>query len=326
MTAGTIEAAGALGTGHDRGGVFADRSFRLVAVLSGFSVLVILALILISTTQAAWPAFVGQGLGFFTSTTWDVPNGVFGAVSFAYGTLLTSAIALVLSVPISIAIALFVTEVAPLRLRKPAIYSVDLLASIPSVVYGLWGVRVFAPWIDKIYEAVASAVEGIPGLNVLLSGRPVSGVSFMTAGIIVAIMITPIISSLTREVLATVPAAIKDGSYALGSTRWEMIRGVALPYARGGITASVMIGLGRAMGETIAVALVIGSANQVTLRLFSPGDAMAAVIANQFGESTGEYRAALVGLGVVLFAITLIINVLARAWVTRSARRTGAVA
>jgi phosphate transport system permease protein len=325
MTAETMEASVSRSRGSDRGGVLADRTFRIVAVASGFSVLVVLALILISTTQAAWPAFAGQGLSFLTSQVWNVPENQFGALAFAFGTILTSVIALVLAVPVSIGIALFVTEVAPFKVRKPIVYTVDLLASIPSVVYGLWGVRVFAPWVDKIYENVAGFFDGWPVLGTIFSGRPVSGVSFMTAGIIVAIMITPIISSLSREVLATVPRSIKEGSFALGSTRWEMIRGVAIPHSRGGITASVMIGLGRAMGETIAVALVIGSSNQITARLFSPGDAMASVIANQFGESTGEYRAALIGLGVVLFAITLVVNLGAKAYISRSERKLGGV-
>lgn len=307
----------------DRRGIASDRAFRYLSILSGFSVLLLLALILVSTTGAAWPAFSGQGISFLTSTKWDVPNGEFGALAFAYGTLVVSVIALALAVPVSIGIALYITEVAPRRVRKPVIYAIDLLATIPSVVYGLWGVRVFAPWIDTRYESVAGWFDSIPVLNTLFNGRPVSGVSFMTAGIIVGIMITPIITSLTREVFATVPSSLKQGAYAIGATRWEMIRGAVFPHSRGGITAAVMIGLGRAMGETIAVALVIGSSSVVTARLFNPGDAMAAIIANQFGESTGEYRAALIGLGVVLFFITFLINGLARVWITRGRRKAG---
>ncbi len=308
---------------RDRRGVATDRAFRSVSVVAGFSVLGLLGLILVSTTNAAWPAFSSQGLRFFTSTTWDVPKGEFGALAFAYGTLVVSVIALVLAVPVSIGIALYVTEVAPPRLHKPIIYTIDLLATIPSVVFGLWGVRVFAPWIDPRYQSVAGWFRSIPVLNTVFNGRPISGVSFMTAGIIVGIMITPIITSLTREVFATVPSSLKQGAYAIGATRWEMIRGAVLPHSRGGITAAVMIGLGRAMGETIAVALVIGSSSVVSARMFNPGDAMAAVIANQFGESTGDYRAALIGLGVVLFFITFLINGLARVWITRGQRKAG---
>jgi len=307
----------------DRHGVTSDRAFRFLSTAAGFSILALLALVLVSTTGAAWPAFSGQGLGFLTSTTWDVPNNEFGALAFAYGTLVVSLIALLLAMPVSIGISLYITEVAPRRVRRPVIYSIDLLATIPSVVYGLWGVRVFAPWIDTRYETVAGWFDSIPILNTLFNGQPVSGVSFMTAGIIVGIMITPIITSLTREVFATVPSSLKEGAYALGATRWEMIRGAVFPHSRGGITAAVMIGLGRAMGETIAVALVIGSSSVVTARLFNPGDAMASIIANQFGESTGEYRAALIGLGVVLFFITFLINGLARVWITRGRRKAG---
>lgn len=325
-TTDEVSAAPGIRLTADPRGSLGDRLFRYLTVGAGFSVLVVLALIVISTTAAAWPAFRGQGLSFFTTTRWDVPANVFGALSFAYGTVVTSVLALVFAVPLSVGIAVFTTEILPLRLRMPVIYLVDLLAAVPSVVYGLWGVRVFAPWIDPYYESVAGFFEPVPLLNRVFGGSPVSGVSFFTAGLIVAVMITPIISSLAREVLATVPSSLKEASYGLGSTRWEMIRGVALPYGRGGITAAVMIGLGRAMGETIAVALVIGSSNQVTSKLFSPGDSMAAVIANQFGESTGEYRAALVGLGVTLFVITLAVNLLAKAYIVRSQRRLGGAA
>lgn len=307
-------------------GARGDQIFKIVCLAAGFSVLLILALIVISTTSAAWPAFRGQGLSFFTSKVWDVPGSRFGALGFAYGTVLSSIIALIIAVPISIGIALFVTEIAPARLRLPVVYIVDLLAAVPSVVYGLWGVRVLAPWVGSIYLDVSKVFDGVPILKYVFTGKPVSGVSFMTAGIIVAVMITPIISSLSREVLTTVPSSVKEASYGLGSTRWEMIKGVALPYGRSGITSAVMIGLGRAMGETIAVALVIGSSNQITSRLFSPGDTMAAVIANQFGEATDQFRAALIGLGVTLFVITLGVNLLARVYITRSQRRMGGIA
>ena len=314
-----------LSDGNRPPGLVADRAFRLIAMLAGVSVLVILGLIAISTTHEAWPVFSDQGLHYFTSKTWDVPGGHFGALAFLYGTLIVSAIALVLSVPVSIGIALFITEIAPRKLRRSIVYVIDLLAAIPSVVYGLWGVKVLANDSTGFYGDVERTFRSVPILNTLLSGRPISGVSFMTAGIVVALMITPIITSITREVFATVPAAQKEAAVALGATRWEMIRGSVLPHSRSGIVGAVLIGLGRAMGETIAVALVIGSATSVSPRLFSPGDTMAAVVANQFGEATGTYRAALVGLGVVLFAITIIIGVIARTFVARvDARSAGA--
>jgi phosphate transport system permease protein len=289
------------------------------------SVLLILGLIAFSTTHEAWPVFSQEGLGFFTSKTWDVPGRHFGALAFIYGTLVVSAIALVIAVPVSIGIALFITEVAPRRLRRPIVYVVDLLAAVPSVVYGLWGVRVLASDVPGFYGNISDAFASIPLLGTLFSGKPLSGVSFMTAGLIVALMITPIITSITREVFATVPTAQKEAAVALGATRLEMIRGAVFPHSRSGIVGAVLIGLGRAMGETIAVALVIGSATSLTGRLFSPGNTMAAAIANQFGEATGTYRAGLIGLGVVLFAITIVIGVVARAFVARvEARSSGA--
>jgi phosphate transport system permease protein len=311
--------------GHRPPGRVADRVLRLVAMLAGLSVLVILGLIAISTTHTAWPAFSKEGLHFFTSKTWDVPGGHFGALAFIYGTLVVAAVALLFSVPVSIGLALFITEIAPARLRRSIVYVIDLLAAVPSVVYGLWGLLVLVPAITGFYGNVAKGVAHVPVLNTVLSGRPLSGVNFVTAGLIVALMITPIITSITREVFVTVPTAQKEAAVALGATRWEMIRGAVFPHSRGGIVGAVLIGLGRAMGETIAVALLIGSSTALTGRLFSPGDTMASVVVNQFGEATDLQRAALVGLGVVLFVITIIIGVIARGFVARlEARSAGA--
>ena len=220
----------------------------------------------------------------------------------------------------SLGIALYANEAAPRRLRKPVVYVMDLLAAIPSVVYGLWGIIVLAPAIQPVYKAISGAVGDVPVLGWFFNGE--SGRSYMTAGIILAIMITPIITSLSREVIATVPSAQREAAYGMGATRWEMIRAAVLPWSRGGIVGSVMLGLGRAMGETIAVALVIGSQPQISTHLFETGDSMAAVIVNQFGEASGTHRAALIGLGVVLFGVTIIVNVSARGIVSRFDRRS----
>jgi phosphate transport system permease protein len=311
-----------LSDGQRAPGLVADRVFRTVALLAGLSVLVILGLIAFSTTQQAWPAFVHQGLSYFTSSTWDPPHNKFGTLTFVYGTLVASAIALVFAVPVSIGIALFITEVAPRSTRRWIIYVVDLLAAVPSVVYGLWGFIVLAPKLTGFYTDVSNWTKPVPLIGTMLSGHPITGLSFMTAGLVLALMITPIITSITREVFATVPAAQKEGAVALGATRWEMIRGAVFPHSRSGIVGGVLIGLGRAMGETIAVTMVIGSATSITGRLFSPGNTMAAGIASQFGEATGDYRAALVGLGVVLFVLTIIIGVIARAFVARVEARS----
>jgi phosphate transport system permease protein len=262
---------------------------------SGLLVLVVLALILLSTSNEAMPAFRQEGLRFLTSSRWDIPGNHFGALAFIYGTLVASVIALIIAVPISFGVALFITELAPKKLRTPVVYLIDLLAAVPSVVYGLWGILVFAPWIG--------------------------GRSYMAAGIILAVMITPIVTSISKEVFATVPADQKEAAWGLGATRFEMIRGAVFPYSRNGLVGAVMLGLGRAMGETIAVALVIGSVPAIRAQVFEPGDAMAAVVANQFGEATGTHRAALIGLGVVLFLMTVIINVAARRVTGRADRR-----
>jgi phosphate transport system permease protein len=297
-----------------------DSAFKFVALVAGLVVLVILGLIAFSTTKEAWPAFKQEGLGFITSSTWVPADGKFGALAFIYGTVLSSLIALVLAVPVSLGIALYANEAAPRRLRKPVVYVMDLLAAIPSVVYGLWGIIVLAPAIQPVYKAMSGAVGDIPVLGWFFNGE--SGRSYMTAGIILAIMITPIITSLSREVIATVPSAQREAAYGMGATRWEMIRAAVLPWSRGGIVGSVMLGLGRAMGETIAVALVIGSQPQITTHLFEAGDSMAAVIVNQFGEASGIHRAALIGLGVVLFGVTIIVNVSARGIVSQFDRRS----
>jgi phosphate transport system permease protein len=312
------DAASLLGVGSGRR---ADRVFRLVALCAGLVVLAVLALIAASTTHEAWPAFRSEGLSFITSSTWIPSENKFGALAFIYGTVLSSVLALLLSVPVSLGIALYANEAAPSRIRRPIVYVMDLLAAIPSVVYGLWGIIVLAPFLGpSVYEPINNAVGGWPVIGWFLNGR--SGRSFMTAGIILAIMITPIITSLSREVIATVPSAQREAAYGMGATRWEMIRTAVLPWGRGGIVGAVMLGLGRAMGETIAVALVIGSqTGQITTHLFEAGDSMAAVIVNQFGEATGTHRAALVGLGVVLFIVTILVNVSARAIVGRFDRR-----
>jgi len=288
-----------------------DRTFQIVALASGLLVLVILILIAVTTSQQASLWFSTEGWKVFTNN-WNPPANHFGALAFIYGTAVTSAIAIIMAVPVSLGIALLLTEVVPYRWARPIVYVIDLLAVVPSVVWGLWGILVFAPWIGKIYSSIASGVKGIPVLDNLF-GSPTSGAAFMTAGIILAFMITPIVTSLSREVIATVPAIDREGAYALGATRWEMITGAVWPHSKGGIVGSVLLGLGRALGETIAAALVIGSSAQITSHLFAPGDSMPAVIANQFGEASGVFRSALIGLGVLLFVFTIIINIIARA-------------
>jgi phosphate transport system permease protein len=296
-----------------------DRTFQIITLAAGLLVLVILVLIAVATTQQSTSWFSAEGLKIFTNN-WNPAANQFGALAFIYGSAITAVIALVIAVPVSIGVALLLTEVVPYRWSRPIVYVIDLLAVVPSVVWGLWGILVFAPWLQHIYTSIASGVGHTPVLGPLF-GQPVSGASFFTAGIILAFMITPIVTSLSREVIATVPAIDREGAYALGATRLEMIRGAVWPHSQGGVVGAVLLGLGRALGETIAVALVIGSSPAITSHLFAPGYDIPAVIANEFGEASGTFRAALIGMGVLLFVFTIIINVAARAIVARSTRR-----
>jgi phosphate transport system permease protein len=273
---------------------YADRAFGGVVLAAAALVLLVLGMIALRMTLRAWPAL---GIEFFTSTRWSAPDGRFGALPFIWGTLYTAAIAVVLAVPVSLGVALFITQVAPPWLKTPLVYLLDLLAVVPSVVFGLWGVLVLSQHF---------------GL----------GRSFVTAGVILAVMIIPIITSLAREVIETTPAAEKEAALALGATRWEMITASVLPHSKGGITGAVMLGLGRAMGETIAAALVIGSAlGQITPNPLAPGNSMPAVIANEWGEADEPHKAALIALAIVLFILTIIVNLIATAIVQRSMRR-----
>jgi len=269
-----------------------DTAFRWFAVGAAAVVLIVLGAIAVVMTDRARPALSAMGLEFFTSTRWSPADGLFGALPFLWGTLYTAAIAVSLAVPVSLGVALFITQVAPRWLKKPLIYLVDLLAVIPSVVFGLWGILVLAPHLGR---------------------------SFATAGVILAVMITPIITSLAREVIETTPQGEKEAALALGATRWEMITGAVWPHSKGGLVGAVMLGLGRAMGETIAAALVIGSAlGQVTLDPLAPGNSMPAVIANEWGEADQGHKSALIALAVLLFLITIAVNLIATAIVRRS--------
>ena len=295
-----------------------DRAFQVIALSAGLLVLVILVLIAVTTSQQASSWFSAEGFKIFTNN-WNPAANQFGALAFIFGTAITAVIAIIVAVPLSVGIALLLTEVVPYRWSRPIVYVIDLLAVVPSVVWGLWGILVLVPWLQGIYTSIASGVKGIPVLGPLF-GQPVSGASFFTAGIVLAIMITPIVTSLSREVIATVPQIDKEGAYALGATRLEVITGAVWPHSQGGIVGSVLLGLGRAMGETIAAALLIGSSPVITSHLLGPGYNLPAGIANLFGEATGTFRAALMGMGVLLFAFTIIINLIARGIVDRNAR------
>jgi phosphate transport system permease protein len=308
----------------DRGRV-TDRGFWLLCVTAGIIVLVILAAILVSTLNQSWPALSKAGEnGFFTSKVWDPNVGAFGTLAFMFGTVVVSVIAIVFAVPISIGIALFLTELAHRRIKGMIVTLIDLLASVPSVVFGLWGIYFFAPALKPLYDWLHQTLGGVPVVGALFGS--VSTRSFLTAGLVVAIMIIPIITSITREVFDTVPDSDKQAAWALGATRWEMIRGAVFPHSFGGIVGAIILGLGRAMGETVAVALVVGASVQITPNLLAPGYTIPAGIINLFGESSGDFTAALIGMGVILFLITIVVNLLAQVIVRRAElRMRGAV-
>jgi phosphate transport system permease protein len=294
----------------------ADAVFKFAAAACASIVLIVLAGMLVRTTWAAWPAFRHSGLSLVTSNDWNPNLSKFGGLSFIYGTLVTSIIGLVLAVPVSVLIALFVSEVAPPRFGVPLGYVVDLLAAVPSVIYGLWGVFVLVPFLTNyVWQPLSRNLAFIPLFSNFASGR-----DFATAGVILALMITPIIAAVSREVFRTVPDDERESALALGATRWEMIRLAVLPRSRRGVIAAVMLGFGRAVGETIAVAYLIGGiANQITPHLFQQGSTVAATIALQFNEAASVplFKSALIALGVILFAVTLIINVGARLIIRR---------
>jgi phosphate transport system permease protein len=303
----------------------ADRVFKGLAIGAAAVVLIVLAMIALEMSGRMGPVLDKMGLDYFTSKRWSPAEELFGALPFLWGTIYTAVIAIVLAVPVSLGVALFVTQVASPKLRKPMVYVLDLLAVVPSVVYGLWGVLVLAQPLQKVFLAIHETVDGIPVLQSILGATP-QGRSFMTAGVILAIMITPIITSLSREVIETTPQNEKEAAYALGATRWEMIRASVLPHSKGGLVGAVMLGLGRAMGETIAVALVIGSSiGQITINAFAPGNSMPAVIANEWGEADEMHKSAMIALALLLFAITIIVNLVSTAIVQRSMRRSRGV-
>ena len=300
---------------------FADGAFRWSTLLAGGLILAILALIVVTMTSRAWPALRHQGLSFFTERRWAPNSDVYGALSFIYGTLVTSTIAVMIAVPLSVGIALFTTQVAPPWLRRPLVSLTDLVAVVPSVVFGLWGILVLAPRLQRSFTTVHGWFGDWPVLGRIF-GPVGGGRTFLTAGLILAVMIVPIVSSVSREVIETTPQDDRDGALALGATRWEMITGAVLPHSIGGIVGAVMLGLGRAMGETIAAALVIGSATgTITLNIFSSGDSLPTVIAFQWGEADDLKRSALIAMGLTLFALTILVNLGATAIVNRGMRR-----
>ncbi len=310
----------AAGLGGTTGAGRGDAAFRLVLTCLAAVVPLLLLALVGQLAWSAWPSIKAFGFRFLTSGTWDPVAGEFGAGPMIVGTLYSSLIALLIAVPLAVGVAIFLTEFAPRRLRRPIGTLVELLAAIPSVVYGLWGVFVLIPLL-RVY--VVPPLQAVFGWTPLFGGT-FYGNSMLAAGIILAIMILPYISSVSREVLAAVPPSQREAALALGATRWEAVWSAVLPYARPGLVGAVVLGLGRALGETMAVVMVIGNRHDLSVSLVEPGYTMAAVIANEFNEAAGLQRAALFEIGLVLLAVTLGVNALARLLVWRVARDSAA--
>jgi phosphate transport system permease protein len=295
-----------------------DQGFRWASYGSALIVLAVLAGIIGSMLYGGWPAFSEFGFGFLTSSVWNVGLDQYGAWVAISGTLTSALIALVIGVPISIGIAIFLTQLCPAWLRRPVSTVIELLAAVPSIIYGMWGLFVFAPLFAQYVQIpLSNLVEGMPVLGTILYARVPSGVGMLTAGIILAIMIIPFIASITRDILDQIPTVLRESAYGIGCTTWEVVRHVLLPQAGVSIIGAVMLGLGRALGETMAVTFVIGNANRLSLSLFDPSSTIASRIANEFNEASGMQMSALLALGCVLFIVTFIVLALARLLIAR---------
>ncbi|ROO32720.1 phosphate ABC transporter permease subunit PstC [Salinisphaera japonica] len=301
-----------------------DRVFHGVTATSALIVLALIGGIAAALVVGAWPALTKFGPAFVTSMDWNPVTDEYGAAVAIFGTLASSALAMVIAVPVSFGIALFVTELAPVWMRQPISTAVELLAAIPSIIYGMWGLFVFAPFLSTYVQPwLSSALGDWPVVGYLFSGPPI-GIGIFTAGMVLAIMIIPFITAVMRDTFEVVPGVLKESSYALGATTWEVARSVILPYTKTGVIGGIMLGLGRALGETMAVTFVIGNAHSIPGGLFYPGNSIAATLANEFTEATGEiYTSALIALGLVLFVITLIVLILARLLLLRLSAQEG---
>ncbi len=294
-----------------------DRALRYGLTALAVAILALIVYFFIRLVGEAAPAFEKEGvLGFAFGNDWNVNANHFGALPLLVGTLVTSALALIVGVPVAVATALYVTELSPRRIRTPVSVLIELLAAVPSVVYGLWGIFFLAPKLQPAEQWFADRLSGVP----FVGGGLVTIPNYFVTGLVLAIMILPIVSAISREVMSTVPRDHKEAALGLGATRWEMIRMAVLPYCRSGITGAAMLGLGRAIGETIAVTILVGDAPQLSGHLFGQGYSLAAVIANEFGEAQELHRNALFAAGLVLFVLTLLVNVAARLLVMRASR------
>ncbi len=302
-----------------------DALFRALTRAAAIAILAVLAGVILALAAGALPALKTFRLDFLTTQRWNPVTEQFGALAPMYGTLVTSLIAMLIAVPVGLLIAMFLTELCPLRLRRPIGTAIELLAGIPSIIYGIWGLFVFAPFLQRTVQPALIQLFGpVPGLNTLFAGPPY-GIGVLTAGLILAIMVLPFITSVSRDVFEAVPPVLKEAAYGLGCTTWEVVRNVVVPYARVGIVGGIMLGLGRALGETMAVTFVIGNAHRISGSILAPGTTISATIANEFTEAVGDlYTSSLIALGLILFVITFFVLAVARYMLLRLERRIGA--
>jgi phosphate transport system permease protein len=301
-----------------------DRFFKSLFASAGWLVLILLVATAASMLWGGREAFSTFGWSFLTSTEWDAVQHKFGALVPIYGTLVTALIAMIIAVPVSFGIALFLTEVAPNWMRGPVASAIELLAGIPSIIYGMWGLFVFVPFMAAhIIPWLNAHLGHVPLLSALFTGPPL-GIGMLTAGIVLAIMVIPFISAVMRDVFLTVPTRLKESAYALGSTTWEVAWDVVLPYTRTAVIGGIFLGLGRALGETMAVTFVLGNSHQLSASLLMPGNSIAATLANEFTEADSDiYRSALIALGFLLFIVTFIVLAIAKYMLMRLARKEG---
>jgi phosphate transport system permease protein len=301
-----------------------DRLFRNLTWLSAIGVLIVLGAVFVSLIDGAWPAFQAFGVEFFFTQSWNPVTDRFGAVAPIYGTLVTSIIAMLIAVPIGLGIAIFLTELCPLALRRPIGIAIELLAGIPSIIYGIWGLFFFAPALQTTLQpALISAFGDVPILSTVFAGPPY-GIGVLTASFVLAIMVLPFVTAISRDVFDTVPPVLKESAYGLGCTTWEVVRSVVIPYTRVGVIGGCMLGLGRALGETMAVTFVIGNAHRISTSILAPGTTISATIANEFTEAVGElHTASLIAIGLVLFIITFIVLAIARLMLLRLELKAG---
>jgi len=306
-------------------GRFGDPAFRALTSAFALLVLVILGGIVAALARGALPALAKFGLPFLASAAWNPVKENFGAAAPIYGTLVTSAIAMLVAIPLAFGIALFITELCPAWLKRPLGTMIELLAAIPSIIYGIWGLFVFAPFLQAHLEpAIIASLGALPGIGALFAGPPL-GIGLLTAGLILAIMVLPFITAVMRDVFATVPAILRESAYGIGATTFEVVWRVVLPYTRTGVLGGIMLGLGRALGETMAVTFVIGNAHRIQASLLQPGTTISAALANEFTEAVGDiYTSSLIALGLILFIITAIVLALAKLMLIRLEARAGA--